>query len=84
MLTLVLQNIYFVHMRTIVNISLPEAIALDIKQSAKTYGFASVSEYIRHLVRQEKERQFEKELIKDRLSFDKGKGKVLRSLKDLR
>ncbi len=83
-LTPVLQSIYFLYMRTILNISLPEATALDIKQFAKTNGFASVSEYIRYLVREENERQFQKQLMKDRVLFDKGKGKVLKSFKDLR
>jgi Arc/MetJ-type ribon-helix-helix transcriptional regulator len=71
-------------MRTILNISLPEAIAMEIKQFAKKYGFSSVSEYIRHLVREEKKRQFENELLLERIGFEQGKAKTLRSLKDLR
>ena len=71
-------------MRTIVNISLPEATALEIKRSAKNRGFATVSEYMRYLVREEKEREFAKELLHDRALFEQGKGKVLKSLRDLK
>ncbi len=71
-------------MRTILNISLPQATATAVKRVAKTRGFASVSEYMRHLIREEKERKLGERLVKDRMDFDNGKGKVLKSLKDLR
>lgn len=71
-------------MRTIVNISLPEATAKEIRQSAQKGGFASVSEYMRHLVRQEKQRELAQEILRERVHFDQGKGKVLRSLRDLK
>jgi Arc/MetJ-type ribon-helix-helix transcriptional regulator len=71
-------------MRTIVNISVPQATAVEIRQSAKKRGFASVSEYMRYLVREEKEREFAKSLLESRIQFEKGEGEVLRSLRDLR
>jgi Arc/MetJ-type ribon-helix-helix transcriptional regulator len=71
-------------MRTILNISLPEVTVLEIKQSVKKKGFASVSEYVRHLVREEKERELTKRVLQSRIGFEQGKGKVLRSLKNLR
>ncbi len=71
-------------MRTILNLSLPEATVLEIKKSAKKGGFVSVSEYMRYLVREEKERELSKRVLEDRARFEQGTGKVLRSLKDLR
>jgi len=71
-------------MRTILNISLPPATVVEIKQSAKNSGFASVSEYMRYLIREEKKRELTERLLNARMDFENGKGKVLRSLKDLR
>ena len=71
-------------MRTIVNISVPDTVAKEIKQTAKQRGFATVSEYMRYLVRQERERELAGSLLKDKLLFEQGKGKVLKSLRDLK
>lgn len=71
-------------MRTILNISVPKETALEAKRAAKEDGFASVSEYFRHLLREENRRKLALELDAQRKQFETGKGKWLRSLKDLR
>ncbi len=71
-------------MRTIVNISVPKEVAREVKQIARKEGFASVSEYFRHLHREEARRNLARELKVQTRAFEQGKGKVLRSLRDLR
>ncbi len=71
-------------MRNIVNISLPKQMVRVIKKEVKLEGYASVSEFIRHLIREWNTNKLAEELKKDRLRFEAGKGKVLKSLKDLR
>lgn len=68
-------------MRNIINISLPEEMAKMVEKGVKRGKFASTSEYIRYLIRS---RELVEELEKSRREFEAGKGKVLRSLKDLR
>ena len=68
-------------MRTIMNISLPEETAREVKKTAKQEGFASVSEYVRHLWREEKRRLLALDIERQRRS---GNWKKLRSLRDLR
>ncbi|MCD6442039.1 ribbon-helix-helix protein, CopG family [bacterium] len=71
-------------MRNVVNISLPKKMVKIIKKEVKTGGYASVSEFLRYLIREWNANKLAEELKKERLDFDAGKGKVLRSLKDLR
>ncbi|MBU4370091.1 ribbon-helix-helix protein, CopG family [Patescibacteria group bacterium] len=71
-------------MRNIVNISLPKQLVKVIKKEVKVEGYASVSEFIRYLIREWNANKLAEELKKDRLNFEAGKGKVLKSLKDLR
>lgn len=68
-------------MRNIVNISLPPVTAREVEKEVKAGKFASKSEFFRHLFRQH---QLAKELEADRKEFEKGKGKILRSLSALR
>lgn len=68
-------------MRNIINISLPEAMAKAVEREVRRGKFASTSEYFRHLLRTH---ELADELEKSRKEFEFGKGKVLRSLKDLR
>ena len=70
-------------MRTILNISIPVETAAEAKQATREGGFASVSEYFRHLHREEKRRKLVEELDAQRKQFESGKGKWLTSLKDL-
>ena len=71
-------------MRTILNISVPKETATEAKRVAREEGFASVSEYFRHLHREEERRKLARELKAQTRAFEAGKGKVLRSLRDLR
>ena len=71
-------------MRNIVNISLPEKLVKVVKKEVKTEGYASVSEFFRYLIREWNTNKLAGELKRDRSKFEAGKGKVLKSLKDLR
>jgi len=71
-------------MRNVVNISLPEKMVKVIKKEVKAEGYASVSEFFRYLIREWNTNKLAEDLKKDRLKFEAGKGKVLKSLKDLR
>lgn len=70
-------------MRSILNISLPKETALNVKRDAKQGGFATTSEYIRHLIRLENTRKLIDELKVSSQEYKKGKGKILKSLKEL-
>lgn len=70
-------------MRQIINISLPENLVNIIKNEVKKGEFASVSEFIRHLVRLWNANQLAINIKKDRKEFAQGKGKILKSLKNL-
>ena len=63
---------------------MPKETATEAKRVARADGFASVSEYFRHLLREEKQRKLAEELHKQRKQFEAGKGIWLKSLKDLR
>lgn len=66
-------------MRNIINISLPKEMVRKITKEVKKGGFASTSEYIRHIIRS---RELAEELYQMRANFPKG-WKKLRSLRDL-
>ena len=71
-------------MRSIVNISLPEELNNDVEKAVKEGRFATKSEFFRHLLRLWKEDEALRGLRRSRRAIAGGKGKVLRSLKDLR
>jgi len=71
-------------MRTIINISVPEITAKEIRKEVRVGGFSSTSEFFRHLLREQKARALAASLKRDRKQFERGKGKKLSSLKDLR
>jgi Arc/MetJ-type ribon-helix-helix transcriptional regulator len=71
-------------MRSILNISLPEELAKEVRREVKANKFASVSEFVRHLMRLWRTEQFMQEIEQSRQEIADGKGKILRSLKDLR
>lgn len=71
-------------MRNIINISLPEALSREVEREIKKGKYASKSEFFRDLLRSWKEEQLLKELRESQREIIAGKGKVLRSLKDLR
>ncbi|MBM3256606.1 MAG: ribbon-helix-helix protein, CopG family [Candidatus Moranbacteria bacterium] len=71
-------------MRNIVNISLPKTLNRTVEREVKKGGYASKSEFFRYLLRLWNEKQLAKVLNEDRKEFEAGKGKVLKSLKNLR
>ena len=70
--------------RNVINISLPPDMVREIKKEVKEGQFASVSEYVRHLIRTYRINKLAAELHEDRKQFDAGNYKLLKSLKDLR
>lgn len=68
-------------MRSIVNISLPEELTSVVEKAVASGEFASKSEFFRNLLRLW---LVGEKLEKSRNELEKGKGKLLRSLKDLR
>ena len=71
-------------MRNIINISLPNTMVKIVKKEVKIGGFASTSEFFRHLIRLYNTHKLASELKNDRKEFEHGKGIMLKSLKDLR
>lgn len=71
-------------MRTILNISVPAELAREVRREVKAGKFASLSEFIRHLVRLWRTEQLMQEIEQSRHEIAAGKGKLLRSLRDLR
>ncbi|MCX6718996.1 MAG: ribbon-helix-helix domain-containing protein [Candidatus Taylorbacteria bacterium] len=71
-------------MRSIINISLPSALANEVKKDVKSGNFASTSEFFRHLWRLWKNEQLAAEIRASERDFAKGKFKALNSFKDLR
>lgn len=69
--------------RDIINISLPKEMAQEVRKEAKSGGY-SVSEYMRHILREWKKENLARELLADREQFAKGKGRVISSLRSLR
>ncbi len=72
-------------MRTIINISLPEELLCSVDKMVKKGKYATKSEFLREIIR---ERIAEDDLLarieKSEAEFRAGKGKILRSLRDLR
>lgn len=71
-------------MRKVLNISLPEKMVEKVKKEVESGSYASVSEFFRHLLRSREEENVLIELERSRGEIRTGKGKTLRSLKDLR
>ncbi len=71
-------------MRSILNISLPEALADEVRQEVKDGKFASTSEFFRHLLRLWNTEKLYRDLQQSEKDFKAGKYKVLKSFKDLR
>jgi Arc/MetJ-type ribon-helix-helix transcriptional regulator len=71
-------------MRSILNISLPQDLKREVEIAVKQGGYSTKSEFFRDLLREWKEKQALKELEQSRKDFKKSKGKVLKSLRDLR
>jgi len=71
-------------MRNIINISLPKNSVKFVESEVKRGKFATKSEFFRSLIRMREENKLLEELKESQREIAEGKGKVLRSLKDLR
>ncbi len=71
-------------MRSVINISLPKALKKKAEQLMKEGGYATKSEFFRDLLRMQIKGQILRELSESRKELASGKGKRLKSLKDLR
>ena len=71
-------------MRSVINISLPKVLKLEVETAVRQGGYATKSEFIRELLRLWKEDQLLKDLRFSQAEIKAGKGKVLKSLKSLR
>lgn len=71
-------------MRAVINISLPSTMVKTVKTAVKSGSYSSTSEFFRDLLRDWQEGKLLSELNESRMEIASGKGKVLRSLKDLR
>ena len=71
-------------MRNVINISLPQPLTTIVDKEIKSGKFASRSEFIRHLLRLWTENKLHSELEESRREISQGRGKLLKSLKDLR
>ena len=71
-------------MRAIINISLPEPMAAMIEVAVASGKYSTKSEFFRSLVRDWSEKKLAIELEESRNEMKRGKGKLLKSLRDLR
>lgn len=72
-------------MRSIINISLPQELSQKVDSLVKKGRYSTKSEFFRDLVRDKIEEDgVLLELKKSQEEIRQGKGKILRSLKDLR
>lgn len=71
-------------MRAIINISVPQTVKEEMEVAVKQGGFATKSEFVRDLMRLWRQEQILKDLRQSQQEFVRGKGKLLKSLKDLR
>lgn len=72
------------NMRTTLNISIPPALKREVDKEVKAGNYASASEFFRDAVRAWKDNQLYNSIMESEAQFAQGKGKVLKSLKDLR
>ena len=72
-------------MRQIINISLPAMMVKIVKKEVKIGGFASTSEFFRHLIRLYNTKKLAIQLKEDQNNFKQGKVKAIEieSLSDL-
>jgi len=71
-------------MRTVVNVSLPLELATVVDGAVESGFFASKSEFFRSLLRDWVGSRLVSDVEESELEFAMGKGRRLRSLKDLR
>lgn len=71
-------------MREIINISLPSPMVKTIKKAVKDGDYISTSEFFRDLLRNWQAGRLLSELNESRKEIKAGKGKTLKSLKELK
>lgn len=71
-------------MRTVVNISLPKQMAAIVEENVSSGKYASKSEFFRNLLRLWMEGEIVSDIANSRRELETGKGKLLKSLKELR
>ncbi len=71
-------------MRNIINISLPSTMATKVRTAVKKGSYGSTSEFFRDLLRAWMDDKLLLDLNESRKEICSGRGKVLRTLKDLR
>lgn len=72
-------------MRSVINISLSKELDEKVNSLVKKGRYSTKSEFLRDLIRDKiEEEEVFKSLQKSQAEFKAGKGKLLRSLKDLR
>lgn len=71
-------------MRAILNISVPQKLKDQIELEVKLGGYATKSEFLRDVIRTWQEQKILRDVKQSRKEEAQGKGKVLKSLKDLR
>ncbi len=71
-------------MREVVNISLPKELKRTVEDLVRSGKYSTKSEFFRDLLRMWMEGKIIRELAESRKELVSGKGKLLRSLKDLR
>lgn len=71
-------------MRTVINISLPVQLSSIVDKEVKLGNFASKSEFFRSLLRSYMEGKLANDLEKSQKELQDDKGKLLKSLSDLR
>ena len=71
-------------MREVINISLPKELNKTVEEIIKREKYATKSEFFRDLLRMRIEGEILQKLVESRKELAAGKGKLLRSLKDLR
>lgn len=71
-------------MRSVVNISLPKEMVRMVEESVRANHYSTKSEFFRALLRLWLEGKLAEELEESRKELLAGKGKLLKSLKDLR
>lgn len=71
-------------MREIINISLPEELNKAVERTIKKEHYATKSEFFREIIRMWLEGKILRELAESRKELVLGKGKILKSLRNLR
>lgn len=71
-------------MRSIINISLPESLAKEVKIQVKEGKFASTSEFLRHLIRLWNTEKLYRDVQISKKQFTKGDYKIYKSIRDIK